>query len=369
MSQAQTEDKVLLDAWAELAVYDGTASDLKKKFINRRYQVIGFSLIATIASVATALLQNETIAYVVAGFAIALPLIAAFLMEDTIKFTGTSSWIKYRFIAEMMRMHIYLYRMGAGVYFDVPPQDANNVLGQKISEMKTIIDMNNVIPKKVSRPKTVEETKQAIVRANYYTGDQLAWEKIDDADEYLNVRLRSSRDWYDAKIEKDFTSLKRNTRWSQVVLLIGALGTALAGILGSAIAGFDELNIQIVSLVAITNALSAYFITRSNIAMTGKTYSLFQIASEKLGDLNIRWNGMADDEYMQTPETAKEPIANFVLEVENILLWEREEWYEMALQSQQAVDQIIIGDLDRLKQRADNAQEQTNSPGDGNNTA
>jgi hypothetical protein len=352
MSELQQDDRVLLDAWAELSVYDRTATHLKERFVNRRIQVITLSLVATIASVATALVTPPELAYVAAAVAIGLPLVAAFLMNDIVQFTGTSSWIKYRYIAEMMRMHIYLYRMGADYYFGLKLEDEDDALSKNIAGVKTTINMNGVVPPTVTKPKSDAETKEAAKQANRYTKDESAWQKISDPESYLEWRLRSSRAWYESKIQTDFHNLKRYTRASQIALLVGALGS----VLGSVIASVLQLsvNIQIVTLVAITNALSAYLITRSNISMTGKTYSLFQITANHLTDLERNWKALQNNIRMKDPKKRHEVVANFVNEVEKILLWEREEWYELALQNQEAVDKIIIGDLDRLNQRANN---------------
>jgi hypothetical protein len=46
-----------------------------------------------------------------------------------------------------------------------------------------------------------------------------------------------------------------------------------------------------------------------------------------------------------------------VTRTENVLAWERQEWYELALQSQAASDEMIIGDLKRLTKRADQAKD------------
>ena len=42
---------VLLRSWAQMSVYDLTASQLKRIYLRRRYIVIGISLAATISAV------------------------------------------------------------------------------------------------------------------------------------------------------------------------------------------------------------------------------------------------------------------------------------------------------------------------------
>jgi hypothetical protein len=326
MSALPQDDKVLLDAWAELSVYDRTATHLKGRFVSRRIQVITLSLVATIASVLTALPWQWPAAYLAAILAIGLPLIAAFLMNDIVQFTGTSSWIKYRYIAEMMRMHIYLYRMGADYYFGLPLEDEDDALSKNIKQVKTSINMNGVIPPSVAKPVTDEDIKKAVEEANRYTNDKLAWKKISEPEKYIDWRLRPSRMWYEDKIQMDFDSLKFYTRASQIALLVGSLGSVLLSIIANALQW--SVNVQVITLVAITNALSAYLITRSNISMTGKTYSLFQITANHLTDLERDWQALQNNTSFKDPKQSPQVIANFVKEVEKILLWEREEWYE-----------------------------------------
>lgn len=335
--------KVLLQAWAQLSVYDQTAFRLKDNFIKRRQFVIALSLIATIASVLTGILGENLITAILVILSVALPVIASYQMNDIIRFTGTTSWIKYRYIAEMMRMQ-------AGVYAVGPANKTDNLLAHNLPLIRDEIRWDEVIPPSVREPEGEEAIRKAISLANSESDDDgLSEVSIED---YIKWRVEQPRTWYTRKINEDFTRLKTSVRWAQGFLLIGALVSALAGL---------SINIQYVAAVAVTNAISAALTAWSTVSMVGKTYSIFQIASNQLGDELAKWNSLQDDLEDQDANTLTTEKANFAQRIENIHLWERQEWYEMALQAQSAGDRMMLGDLTRLTQRAEKAREQSNS--------
>jgi hypothetical protein len=346
-NSASLNRKVLLQAWAQLSVYDQTAFRLKDNFIKRRQFVIALSLTATIASVLTAILDQVVITFFLVILSVALPVIASYQMNDIIRFTGTTSWIKYRYIAEMMRMHIYLYRMQAGVYSVGPANKMDNLLAQNLPLIRDEIRWDEVIPPSVREPEGEEAIRKAISSANSGSDDDgLSEISIEN---YIKWRVDQPRTWYTGKINEDFNRLKTSVRWAQGFLLAGALISALAGL---------SINIQYVTAVAVTNAISAALTAWSGVSMVGKTYSIFQIASNQLGDELGKWNSLQDDPENQVDGALVAEKAKFALRIENIHLWERQEWYEMALQAQSAGDRMMLGDLTRLTQRAEKAREQ-----------
>ena len=342
-------ENVLIDAWKRLSVYDRTASHLKNNFVRRRRIVIYLTLTATITSVATAIsravLGQRDLAVIFALISIVMPLVASYMMNDIVKFTGTTAWIKYRYIAEMMRMHIYLYRMQADIYAVGPPEKMDNLLVEKLSQVRKEVKWDDVIPPSVSEPKTEAEVNEVIREANPDKDDN-GLSRI-SVENYVKWRVDLQKDWYDNRIQEDFVRLKMFFRAGQVVLLIGALVSAIVG---------TYVNVYIVSLVAITNAISASLSSLSNVSMVGKTYNIFQITSELLKDQKTLWKSLEDDPENKDPATYAKAVSDFVTRIENVLLWERQEWYEMALQAQAAGDKLILGDLTRLTQRAQDAQ-------------
>ena len=137
--------------------------------------------------------------------------------------------------------------------------------------------------------------------------------------------------------------MKYYVRLAQFALLLGAVASTLGG----------TLDYQFVAVVAITNAISVALTSWSNVGMFGKTYSLFQIAEQQLADQKLRWLALEDNTAMKGPAHRQTQIRHLAKQVEAVLLWERQEWYEMALQAQTVTDKMILGDLTRLTQRAE----------------
>lgn len=63
-------------------------------YIRGRHQVIYLTLISTVAAVGTVVIGLHELALLFAVISIALPIIASYLMNDLIRFTGTTAWIK-----------------------------------------------------------------------------------------------------------------------------------------------------------------------------------------------------------------------------------------------------------------------------------
>lgn len=342
--------KVLLLEWAQMAVFDRTATQLKANYIRGRYQVIYLTLISTVAAVGVSVIGLQPLAVLFAGISIALPILASYLMNDIIRFTGTTAWIKYRYTAEVMRMHIFLYRMQAGPYSG-PAEDMDNLLAVNMKAAKEEANpYGSGITPRVRAPIQESDIIAAITAANQYTPEDDGLSEL-TLDQYVSWRLDQQYDWYDFATSRDFVQMRRYTRASQTVLLVGAVVTALAGLI--------NLNIELVVLVAVTNAISVALTSAANVNMFGKTYALFLIAAQKLTALKSEWSTFDNDADFLNPATRGKIIDDFVQRVENTLKWERDEWYELALQAQTTSDKAIMSDLTRLSQRADDEQKAT----------
>ena len=336
---------VLQHAWAQLSVFDQTASDLKQQFLRRRYLVVGLTLTATIASVVIGLVGETPLAVFLGIVAITLPIIGSYIMADVIRFTGTTDWIRNRYTTEMMRMHIYLYRMQAGIYATGPTYAMDDLLVEKLSEVIKEHTTDKRIPASATAPKDEPSTIKVIKTANSLTPDDDGFSKI-AIEDYVKWRIDGQRNWYDSKIRDDFRRLKIFFRAAQIFLLFGALLGVLAGI-------FD---IQFVALIAITNSTAAALTLWSDLDMVGKAYGLFMIASDQLSVQKGNWIAFQNNPEFQEPEKHAAKALELVQHVENILLWERQEWRELAIQSQATSDEMILGDLERLTTRAQEAQ-------------
>ena len=239
-TQSVLNREVLLHAWARMSVYDQTASRLKLIFVNRRRWVIAMTLSSTVAAVLAAIIGNNVIAVILSLIGIILPTISSYLMNDVVKFTGTTSWIKYRYMAEMMRMHIYLYRMQAGEYANGPVDEKDDLLADNLNAVREKVQWDEVIPPMVSEPHGEEAIIAVIKDANGNGPDDgLSELSVED---YCKWRIDGQRQWYEKNIQGDFDRMKRFVRFAQIFLLLGALASFLGG-LG---------NVQIVLIIAIT---------------------------------------------------------------------------------------------------------------------
>ncbi len=345
---SELNQDALLYAWAQLSVYDLTASDLKNQYIWRRRLVVILTLSATIASVLTGIAGNEVLMIMLGAIAVALPSIATVIMADVIRFVGTTDWVRNRYIAEMIRMHIFLYRMQAGIYSKEPKWENDDRLGQEISEIIKTSRTETDIPPRVALPKKREETLSKIKSASSLTpaDDGLCQPTIDD---YVVWRLDHQREWYENRIRKDFRLYKFFFRFAQAFLLFGTLLGFLAGAINSA---------ELVALIAVTNSISASLTLWSDLGLVGKTYGLFIVAANQLTSMKSQWLALQNNPTYIDENTRQAEINKFVVQIEKILEWERKEWREMVLQSQVATDKIVLGDLKRLTSRAESAQEE-----------
>ncbi|MBK8024915.1 MAG: DUF4231 domain-containing protein [Chloroflexi bacterium] len=301
--------------------------------------MIGLTVTATVLSVLTGIVIHPFFAAVFAIISVTLPLIGSYVMNDIIKFTGTTTWIKYRYIAEMMRMHIYLYRMGAPPYDAEPERKRDDLLSKKLREVRESIQLDDVIPFSIREPTTEEAVVQAIQTANTLSKGDDGLSPIALKD-YLMWRVVGQREWYEGRIQGDYTRLKASYRYAQ--------GFLLAGSLFSAVIGFGGQSLQYVTLVAVTNAISVALTSWANVSMYGKTYSLFQIASLSLSDELRDWHALSDNPELEDPAVQSKEQAQFVKRIEDILLKERADWYALAIQVQTASDQTILSGLTQL---------------------
>jgi hypothetical protein len=345
----QLNEDVLLQAWAKLAVYDQTATALKNQSIERRQVVIVLTATATVFAVLTGIIRYWQAALAFSIIAVSLPIIGTYLMNDIIKFTGTTDWIKYRYTAEMMRMHIYLYRMKAERYAEAkgPIHKMDSALSDALREVRESVKWDGVLPPTVKEAVKDDAIKAFIVDANFYTPRDNGLSEI-NIDDYMEWRVDDQKEWYDRKVGEDFEQMKLFFRLAQVALLAGSLAGGLAG----------YLSFDLVTIIAITNAIAAALTSWSNTSLYGTTYSIFRLTSQQLSDIKMAWTARLDDEEMQDEAYRKQETARFAQEVENILLWEREEWYELMLQTQAANDKVILEDLKHLSERAETTRKQ-----------
>ena len=329
------EDMVLLSSWASMIAFDRRALKLKQDFIDRRRQVIFLSLAATCFSALSALAAALSIGsplttpFAILGVILATALI--FLRDDVNEFSKTTTWINLRYISELMRTELYLYRMRAGQYRNQPDDVADDLLGaaiEKIQDDSTRGDSGLI---GVSDTTSVEGQRQLLIAAGEIQPKQPVLKDL-DFDIYKKTRMDGQKEWYDHKIINDYALHRRSSRASRVAIGVGAVAAAVG--LAS--------NPQFAVLITITTALSVAITSDSNVNMFGKTYGLFQKASQDLGNLNRRWLAKQNNPNMDTPEKWIEVERDFVEQVEKIAATEREAWHDLVINIQTISDGTIV---------------------------
>jgi hypothetical protein len=116
------------------------------------------------------------------------------------------------------------------------------------------------------------------------------------------------------------------------------------------------------ALVAITTALSVAITSYSNVNMYGKTYGLFQIATQKLGNYNREWQAQQDDPGSASKAENEAAQRKFVVKVEEILKEERDAWYELAINIQTISDGTIIATAPKSEQNQQESSTENKPP-------
>ena len=183
----------------------------------------------------------------------------------------------------------------------------------------------------VSDTTSVEGQRQLLIAAGEIQPKQPVLKDL-DFDIYKKTRMDGQKEWYDHKIINDYALHRRSSRASRVAIGVGAVAAAVG--LAS--------NPQFAVLITITTALSVAITSDSNVNMFGKTYGLFQKASQDLGNLNRRWLAKQNNPNMDTPEKWIEVERDFVEQVEKIAATEREAWHDLVINIQTISDGTIV---------------------------
>jgi hypothetical protein len=346
----QKLDKTLINSWKDLSVYDRTASRLKKRFITNRYYVISMTLIASIAAVLANVLEQRLLTYFFAIISFVLPAISSWLINDIVKFSGTSAWIKYRYVAEMMRTEIILFRLNAGDYNKLEPHKKDNLLAKRLEQIPLTVDLHNEISSiKVPEPQTLEELFPAIRQANQTTPEDNGFNPI-SIDHYIEWRVNKQRNWYEKRVREEIGLFRFFSNASQAFLIAGSALGAVVGL----------RDVDVIILITVTNAVSVFLNAYSNITMIGKTYRLFKRTAVALKNIKADWEARENDPDRLDMNTEHRAFIKFVNDVEEILIRERKEWYLGALQTQEATDKSLLEEIKRLSSN-NNSDNQTDS--------
>lgn len=341
------DQSVLTQAWRLFNRFDRTASDLKNRSKEGRQNVIYMISAASIFAILAGVIPwsdglGQWLGYALVLLAGILPVTSRALFSDVVQFTGTTDWIKARYIAEMMRMHIFLFRMSAGPYGEEPePSLRDDLLIKNLEKVRTDAKWDGVLPLLKYDQLEEGEYRDFLFSVDQEEAYQSAF------DHYYKWRVIDQIQWYQTKLEVDYASMRRYFRIAQWATVVGSIIGGIAGF----------IQFELVVLISILNVLTAMVDNISAVNMSGQTYSIFMIAERKLNDAQNFWAAQQNNVELQDPEAYHDAQAAFVQRVESILMWEREEWYELALQAQAAGDRAIVQDLDRLNKRADEGEE------------
>lgn len=310
----------LLDAWAKFAIYDNAAAHLARAGIRRRQWIIALTLISTFASVAALLVNRGELFIMVAIPSVMMPIIASYLMNDTLRSGTVASWMKYRYVAEHIRSHIYRYRANATSYADIPPERRVGEFKQHIRAAHELIQWDGVPPIIAKTSSDADAIRQYISAANAPNPKDDGISPL-DIEAYLKYRLERQRRWYAQVIRGDFARTNNIVRQAQLAMLIGSILVAL----------LTTVNPSLASIIVITNAISIALTQTANLIGYGKSYGIYQIAERQLADLQLEWFAKLDP-YENLPASLRaDETARFVERVEKVILWELEEWYDQSL--------------------------------------
>ncbi|GAB5491879.1 MAG: hypothetical protein Phog2KO_20940 [Phototrophicaceae bacterium] len=331
-------EEVLRDQWAILVRYDKTATNLKGKSTHRRRIVVFIIFFASIASIFTGIqVQPTIIALSIVVVAIILPTVAAVILQDTTTFHGSTDWIKFRFIAETIRMHIYQYRTGTGEFVNCTTKTADNKLNEVVEKSISFIeDAPNL---DLLMTIEDEDLDDAIKNANSSSDreDGMIAIKFED---YIEWRVKEQQNWYRRAIAKDRNMQASLTRTG---IIMGGLGITIAGLIGLLI------NPQLVILVAIINIAIVAIESWENVNLIGKSRSIFVTTDEILNRSFTRFKARKNDDDCEANELICQ--REFVNEVETLLDWERREWYKIVLAAQIEAADVVYEQVAKLAQQ------------------
>jgi hypothetical protein len=320
--------------------YDRVSTEQKNSYVQFRKYVIIFSFITSAVAVLSAIVKAEPNNIFVSLFSlfvsreiavtlveplfrfllVVLPIITVGINYYSAQFASSTAWIEYRVGAETIRQKIYLFRMRAGEFANIPSlQDRQSKLLDVLNQAEERIDKAGAT---LPYMQQLESNEAIWDKANEKSQDKDNGFEPISVDYYLNSRIRAQMDWYANRIETDHASMKSYRLWA---LAIAGLGSVLAG-----------LGMGIEAFVAITTAAGVGLNMWADTRMFGRTYATYHLTASRLRNELNRWEILTDDQ--RKDETAKVKI---VTDMEDILAQEREAWRGTSIELQANVDRQI----------------------------
>lgn len=248
---------------------------------------------------------------------IALPLVIAGTLTWMMQFMPGTAWIGYRVGAELVRYHLYLYRMSAGDFNGKGSNDQQELLLDRIKQARKRVDqLGSSEPYTLAVPADLASAVKA--KCDDERDDGFSPLTVD---EYLLYRIRPQREWYVRKLHRNYSDLRN---WRAGVLFVTGLGAFLVAI-----------NLE--PWVAVTTSLATAAGIFIDLKMYGRTYSIYHTAVMELDEEVARWLALPQERKDKPDE-----ISLFVKSIEDIFQRERERWMQQAMQSQTASEQSLL---------------------------
>ena len=330
------DDPALIMAWRRFLDYDFVSSDRKWAHIHLRSRVIWLSFATSAVAVLSTFGQAwETTGYsplaltlLDIGFFIlrlslvVMPILSVGMMSYASQFASSTSWIEYRVSAEIIRQHIYLYRMGAGRFKGLSQQAAQrelirvvNIADARLARKRATIPDMRLNENQLSNAELAEAIKRQLNAGD--DGFSLL-----SADQYTDLRVKTQIAWYVKRIENDYKAL-RNTRVQ--ALFVSGIGAVIAAVF---------LNFE--GLVAITTALGTALSLRNDTRMFGATYGIYHLTARRLQNRIVQWNVLSQQE-----KGSSEEIDKLVSDTERLFYEEIRTWRDTAVQMQASTEQSL----------------------------
>jgi hypothetical protein len=340
------KDKTLLRAWRLMFQHDLKAVAARKNFVKTRSSLIIITVLSTVAAVFATFFDKDLVLYkLLAVIALSLPIAGSAYITYIQRFSKITIWLKHRVVAERIRAEIYQYQMKVGGY-----KAANKLLK---SDNKT----NTVAPKlpseqlnkevhKIAKELDTEETYIAVdsKQVDAKIAKQLKKENRPNADStlcfdsYLEIRGAQQKEWYEGRINKNYKKTQNYTSLALVFQMGGAILTALA-----LVAGLDS---KFIVFATVTNAISFGINSWITVEMTAQVYSIFNVARKQLSKHLGDWDAFTDQfpKGLSTiPKEERKAKEDSIVEaIEKTLNKEREDWYNLALQTLSSNDQALF---------------------------
>jgi len=331
------QDPALLTAWRRLEDYSYVSTDRKVAYTRLRSAVIwtGFATSALavlsayipdwLASVGLMGAFSEVATFLIRAALVVLPILSVGLMTYTNQFASSVAWIEYRISAEIIRQHIYRYRMGAGRFRGMDRQQAQR---QLLAVVRAADE--RLARRKVTIPDIRQPEADMVNKINRRLGEGDDGFAPLSPETYISARVEQQIGWYIDKLQDDYAQLRMNR---VLALTISGIGAVIAALLPS-----------LEGLVAITTALGVAFGLRNDTRMFGATYGIYHITAQRLQMMIAEWQVLTAEERQ---EPAK--FQDFVARVEDMLYEEGKIWRQTAIQLQSNSEEALQNMLRNTK--------------------